>query len=173
MKPPPLKSYFEAINEELEPIRERYPHIELLSEPGRALVAESTSLIVNVVLRKNNFLYINDGTYGSLFDAGTPQIIFPTRLLRDNADTTHLLPFSFYGPTCDTLDQMNGPFHLPGDIAAGDYIEIGQMGAYGRVFSTSFNGFRPEEGVSLIKDAPIMSLYHKRERVDETLETLA
>ncbi len=176
MTPPPLKNYFEVINEELAPIRARHPHIELLSEPGRALVAESTSLIVNVLLRKDNLLYINDGTYGTLFDAGTPQVIFPTRLLRDSdssGDMVDSLPFCFYGPTCDTLDHMEGPFYLPSDVSEGDYIEIGQIGAYGRVFSTGFNGFQPAEGIILIKDEPIMSLYRERERVDEQLEAMA
>jgi ornithine decarboxylase len=36
---------------------------------------------------------------------------------------------------------MNGPFLLPGDIAEGDWIEIGQMGAYGSCLRTGFNGF--------------------------------
>jgi ornithine decarboxylase len=36
---------------------------------------------------------------------------------------------------------MRGPFLLPGDVREGDWIEIGQLGAYGACLRTAFNGF--------------------------------
>ena len=54
---------------------------EIFCEPGRAIVAESGSTIVKVILRKKQNLYINDGTYGTLFDAGVPNFIFPTKMI--------------------------------------------------------------------------------------------
>ncbi len=36
---------------------------------------------------------------------------------------------------------MRGPFMLPDDVAEGDWIEIGQLGAYGACLRTAFNGF--------------------------------
>jgi len=36
---------------------------------GRALVAECSSVLTRVELRKGDALYLNDGSYGSLFDA--------------------------------------------------------------------------------------------------------
>ncbi|OIZ99584.1 ornithine decarboxylase [Rickettsiella grylli] len=160
MTPPPLEIYFNVIHEEFKEISKKFPTIELLCEPGRCLVAESTSVIVRVESRKKNQLYINDGTYGSLFDAGIPHFIFPVRLIkksyRKNKD---LIPYSFYGPTCDCLDYMQGPFYLPSDIKEGNYIEIGQVGAYGRTLSTGFNGFKHEEGVIAVSDKPIMSMF--------------
>jgi ornithine decarboxylase len=160
MTPPALDIYFNVIHKEFEETASLLPHIELLCEPGRCLVAESTSVIVRVESRKKNRLYINDGTYGSLFDAGIPHFIFPVRLIhttyRKNKD---LAPFSFYGPTCDSLDYMEGPFYLPSDVKEGNYIEIGQVGAYGRALSTGFNGFKQEEGVIAVSDKPIMSMF--------------
>lgn len=160
MIPPALDIYFDVIHKEFEEITNMAPQIELLCEPGRGLVAESTSVIVRVESRKKNRLYINDGTYGSLFDAGIPHFIFPVRLIhttpRKNKD---LVPFSFYGPTCDSLDYMEGPFYLPSDVREGNYIEIGQVGAYGRALSTGFNGFKQEEGVIAVSDKPIMSMF--------------
>ncbi|MGA7536559.1 MAG: type III PLP-dependent enzyme, partial [Candidatus Rickettsiella isopodorum] len=160
MTPPALDIYFNVIHKEFEVIANLFPQIELLCEPGRCLVAESTSVIVRVESRKKNRLYINDGTYGSLFDAGIPHFIFPVRLIhtahRKNKD---LVPFSFYGPTCDSLDYMEGPFYLPSDVKEGNYIEIGQVGAYGRALSTGFNGFKQEEGVIVVSDKPIMSMF--------------
>lgn len=160
MTPPSLEVYFKVIHEEFVEIEKKFPHIELLCEPGRCLVAESTSVIVRVESRKKNQLYINDGTYGSLFDAGIPHFIFPVRLVKKNQKKDiDLLPFSFYGPTCDSLDYMEGPFYLPSNIREGHYIEIGQIGAYGRTLSTGFNGFTHEEGVIIVADEPIMSMY--------------
>jgi ornithine decarboxylase len=156
MVPPPLGAYFDAIHEAAAPIIEEHRCL-LVAEPGRALVAESGSTVVRVELRKGNALYINDGTYGSLFDAGTPRFIFPTKLLREDASAT-LVPFKFYGPTCDSMDVMEGPFFLPEDVQTGDYIEIGQLGAYGRTMATRFNGFSVGKQVIAVKDAPIMSM---------------
>lgn len=161
MIPPPIIEYFNAIHEEFAKLNKKN-NIELLCEPGRALVAESTSVVVRVEMRKGDKLYINDGTYGSLFDAGTPHMIFPVKLLRHEAsDPLHLAPYSFYGPTCDTLDFMKGPFYLPEDISEGDYIEIGQLGAYARVLATRFNGFSHETETVIINDPPLMTLYGK------------
>lgn len=159
MTPPALDIYFNVIHEEFEAITNKFPHIELLCEPGRCLVAESTSVIVRVESRKKNQLYINDGTYGSLFDAGIPHFIFPVRLIQTSYKNKDLIPFSFYGPTCDSLDYMEGPFYLPSDVKEGNYIEIGQVGAYGRTLSTGFNGFKQEEGVIVVSDKPIMSMF--------------
>src|SRR3546814_9834916 len=97
--------------------------------------------------RRGDGLYINDGAYGALFDAAHIGWRFPVRLLREPASNTRDMPFSFYGPTCDDLDQMTGPFELPADIRAGDYIEIGMLGAYGVAMRTAFNGFGPDETV--------------------------
>lgn len=158
MLPPPMMDYFHAIHEEARHVQKAFPGCMLMAEPGRALVAESGSTIARVEARKGNFLYLNDGTYGSLFDAGVPKFIFPTRLLREKA-TADLQAFSFYGPTCDSMDFMEGPFWLPADIREGDYIEIGQLGAYGRTMATRFNGFSMARQVVAVKDEPLMSVY--------------
>ncbi len=157
MTPPPMKDYFTAIHDATRDIVKTH-RCELLCEPGRALVAESGSVLVRVEARKGNFLYLNDGTYGSLFDAGIPKFIFPARLL-GRKGIEEQQGFSFYGPTCDTLDFMKGPFYLPADIKEGDYIEIGQLGAYGRTMATRFNGFSLAQAAVAVKDEPMMSHY--------------
>ena len=140
--PPSLESYFDEIKKGLENLKiEKLP--EIICEPGRALVAESGSTIVRVNLRKKQKLYINDGTYGTLFDAGTPNIVFPSKMIKDNSNkiiSKKLTAFDFYGPTCDSMDYMKGPFLLPNNIKENDYIELGQLGSYGLTFRTQFNG---------------------------------
>lgn len=158
MTPPPLEAYMKTIHREFAQLK-LGSHCKLLCEPGRALVAESGSVLVQVELRKDHHLYINDGTYGSLFDAGQPGFIFPTQAIRLNGEfSEHNTPFSFYGPTCDSMDFMKGPFYLPSDIDEGDYLEIGQLGAYGATLKTSFNGFHHHE-VASVNDTPLLSMY--------------
>lgn len=126
-------------------------HVRLLAEPGRALVAESGSLVVRVELRKGDMLYINDGTYGGLFDAGPLlKTRFPVRGIRpEGIFSRHTKGYSFAGPTCDSLDMMQGPFVLPADIGMGDWIEIGNLGAYSQALRSNFNGFGAADCVCL------------------------
>tara|TARA_B100000427_G_scaffold148448_1_gene123462 strand:+ start:617 stop:1795 length:1179 start_codon:yes stop_codon:yes gene_type:complete len=158
--PQSLQSYFDEINKGLLNLKlEKLP--EIICEPGRAIVAESGSTIVRVNLRKKQKLYINDGTYGTLFDAGVPNIVYPSRLITNRKNISKkLTSFDFYGPTCDSMDYMKGPFILPNNIKENDYIELGQIGAYGLTFRTKFNGFY-SDSIFEVEDDPIMTMYNK------------
>ncbi|MEZ5690787.1 MAG: type III PLP-dependent enzyme [Rickettsiales bacterium] len=158
MTPPPLIDYMAMIENTVKSYS-RLSSCKVLCEPGRALVAESGSVVVRVELRKGNMLYINDGTYGSLFDAGTPAFNYPVKAIRPAGKLSgDLEGFGFYGPTCDSVDVMKGPFYLPSDIKEGDWIEIGQLGAYSATMRTNFNGFYNHETVCL-EDKPMLSIF--------------
>ena len=157
MEPPELEGYFQAIHTAFESLPISYS-AELWCEPGRALCAEYASLLVRVERRRGDELYINDGAYGALFDAAHIGWRFPVNLIREEESHTRLMPFSFYGPTCDDMDHMAGPFLLPADTGAGDYIEIGMLGAYGCAMRTAFNGFG-DVGTITVEDEPMASLY--------------
>ena len=113
---------------------------------------------MRVEKRRDDVLFINDGAYGALFDAAHIDWRFPVELIRDVESATKKLAFSFYGPTCDDLDFMRGPFMLPADVQAGDYLEIGMLGAYGCAMRTSFNGFGSGDTVA-VTDEPMASNY--------------
>jgi ornithine decarboxylase len=170
MEPPPLESYFAIIHEAFEKLPISYS-AELWCEPGRALCAEYGSLIVRVEKRRGNELYINDGAYGALFDAAHIGWRYPVQLLREPESHVRPMEFSFYGPTCDDLDHMAGPFELPGDVQAGDYIEVGMLGAYGSAMRTAFNGFAAEH-TEIVDDEPMVSLYGAVERRRSNVVTL-
>jgi ornithine decarboxylase len=158
MVPPDLSEYVAAID---RGFAEMMVHetTELWCEPGRALVAEGSSLLTRVELRKGDALYLNDGAYGSLFDAAHAKWPFPAKLLRADGDSeAPLRPFQLYGPTCDSADQMPGPFWLPDDVREGDHVEIGMLGAYGVAMATRFNGFG-EMGTVEVNDAPMASMF--------------
>ena len=166
LKPEPLINYMEEIKKALKNLKlNKLP--EIICEPGRAIVAESGSTVVKVILRKKQTLYINDGTYGSLFDAGVPNFVLPSKMITSGrVQSKKLTSFSFFGPTCDSLDYMKGPFLLPNNIKEGDYIELGQLGAYGLTFRTNFNGFYSKE-IFELSDKPIMSIYEEsKDKVD-------
>ena len=160
LNPQPLENYMQEIKKAFNNLKlENKP--ELLCEPGRAIVAESGSSIVKVVLRKKQKIYINDGTYGSLFDAGVLNFVLPTRMIPNGRMTSKkLTAYSLYGPTCDSADFMKGPFVLPNNLKEGDYLEIGQLGAYSLTFRTKFNGFYSDK-IFEVRDKPIMSMYDK------------
>ena len=104
-------------------------------------------------------MYLNDGAYGSLFDAAHAKWPFPVKLIRAGGGTDATLrPFQFFGPTCDSVDHMPGPFWLPEDVREGDHIEIGMLGAYGVAMATRFNGFGDVETVG-VADAPMASMF--------------
>lgn len=154
--PPALWLYMASINRAFR--RLDLPNCELWCEPGRALVAAGTSLVVQVQHRRGQELFINDGVYGTLSDAGVPAFRFPVRLIRLGAEGTsaETLPYAFFGPTCDSADRMEGPFLLPADMREGDWIEIGQLGAYGACLRTQFNGF-DRIGRADVTDAPLLT----------------
>ncbi|MDQ1230203.1 type III PLP-dependent enzyme [Sphingomonas sp. SORGH_AS_0879] len=165
MTPPPLERFFETIHRAFESLPVSYS-AELWAEPGRALCAEYSSVVVRVERRRGNELYINDGAYGALFDAAHIGWKYPVQLLREPDSDARDMDFSFWGPTCDDLDYMQGPFPLPADTSTGDYFEIGMLGAYGQAMRTQFNGFTCHEFV-VTDDEPMFSVY--RDDVEQAL----
>jgi ornithine decarboxylase len=155
MVAPPLGPYFAEIEASFDTL-DLPAETKLWAEPGRALVAGGTSVVVHVERRRGDVLYVNDGVYGSLADAGALGMRYPARLIRPDGPTpsNELRGFAFFGPTCDSADVMRGPFMLPADAREGDWIEIGQLGAYGGCLRTAFNGFDRARLVE-VRDAPL------------------
>jgi ornithine decarboxylase len=162
MVPPAMQDYVDSIHRGFEEMKV-HETTELWCEPGRALVAESTSILCKVELKKGDALYLNDGAYGSLFDAAHSKWPFPVKLVRPDSKSggeasSELKPFRFYGPTCDSIDHLPGPFWLPEDVNEGDYVEIGMLGAYGVAMTTRFNGYGDVQTVA-VQDAPMASMF--------------
>ena len=152
--PPALGAFMEAIRAGAALLP---PGMRLWAEPGRALVAGGASVVVQVQARRGDALYVNDGVYGALSDAGAPGFRFPHRLIRpDGAASAVVRDFTLFGPTCDSADVMKGPWTLPADTGEGDWIEIGQLGAYGSALRTAFNGF-DRAHVTEVSDSPMLA----------------
>ena len=159
LNPKPLAEYMQVINAAFNETLTG-DNCRLKCEPGRALVAESASLLVNVTLRKGHWLHLNDGSYGSLFDAAHVDFPYPVRALRNGQwlNEDHDTEYRFYGPTCDSIDAIARPYHLPASMGTGDYIEFGQHGAYGDAMRSNFNGFGERDEI-IVTDEPMLSLF--------------
>ena len=154
-EPPPLRAFLAEIEAGFD--RLDLPKARLWAEPGRALVAGGSSVVVQVQARRGDALYINDGVFGSLADAGALGFRYPVRLIRSE-QAPNEIGFSFFGPTCDSADAMRGPFYLPADVREGDWIEVGQLGAYGAAMRTAFNGFDRARMVE-VRDRAMLGRY--------------
>ncbi|MBA4208177.1 MAG: type III PLP-dependent enzyme [Parvibaculum sp.] len=136
---PPLTDYFGVIEKARDELGFDIP---LLAEPGRALVADGCSVLTQVHLRKGDDLYINDGIYGCLSEIRDGDLDPPVRAVsRSGPVEGKTQPFRIFGPTCDSLDVLKLPFHLPEAVEEGDWVEFGLMGAYSIGMQTGFNGF--------------------------------
>ena len=156
--PPELASFMDEVVRAADELAVKH-NCELMCEPGRALVAEAESVIVRVDARRGNALYVNDGAFGTLFDAAYSGFRFPARLVATTRRRQKpVAEFALDGPTCDSSDHLPGPFVLPACVREGDYIEIGQIGAYGRVLANRFNGFGEYEE-AILTDEPMLSMY--------------
>ena len=148
---PPYHWYFDTIKEAVATLPDSTT-VRLLCEPGRALIAEGVSLVTQVVLRKGDKLYINDGIYGSFDELTLPGWTADYHLRVFALDAKgRALPqpagqsaFRVYGPTCDTLDVLPRPLMLPEAIGPGDFIVFDSIGAYSVAVRTTFNGFFPD-----------------------------
>lgn len=147
---PGLEEYFQAVRESVAtlPLAD---NAEVLGEPGRALSAPGMSAVVEVLLRKDNRLYLNDGMFGIFWVLridGPDR--FPVRAYRDgklhNGET---MEFQVNGPTCDSTDTLPGLVPLPVDIRAGDHLEFGNIGAYSIGGRTDYNGFYSDRIVTI------------------------
>jgi len=124
-----------------------YP-VELVAEPGRALVADAATLVTSVIGKRRRrdatWVHLDAGPYTGLMEAprflgGEP---FPISCSGDKASepTTSCI---LTGPTCDDGDIVQDDVALPSDLEVGGRVYIGTAGAYSSTLATSFNGFAP------------------------------
>lgn len=149
---PPLEDFLAAITRMASALN-LPAATRLIAEPGRILVADALSLVAQVILRKGDQLYLNDGVYGSFMEAKLPGslIHYPARALGPAGGGT--VDYTLYGPTCDSYDMIPGHYRLPDTLAQGDYVEFGMMGAYATAMRTHFNGFYPSRFVEIGPDS--------------------
>jgi len=156
--PPSLESFMRTLKKGVESLK--LPSTcKVIVEPGRALVADALSVVVRVDLRRGKFLYINDGKLGLLSNIDHPRMKPTLRMIRlGEIQDTGVEGYSLAGPSGYINDLLPGPFQLPDDIRAGDYLEFGQMGAYTLHMATSFHLPQPPRIVLVGDSSPFVIL---------------
>ncbi len=153
---PPLEAFFTGISRAIDEIGLE-PDISVLGEPGRALVAEGQSLLTQVILVKDDLVFLNDGIYGNLkeLDISKETVTYPHRVIRpDGPRASAVRRFGIAGPTCDSLDVIPMKIALPVDLGEGDWIEFGMTGAYSNAMSTRFNGLGEARWIEILPGEP-------------------
>lgn len=129
-----------------------YPQLELIMEPGRAIMANAGVLLTRVEFLKpgqeKNFAIvdaaINDLIRPALYSAW--QAIVPLQL--DQTKTSAL--YDIVGPVCETGDFLGKDRQLA--IAEGDLLAVRSAGAYGFTMSSNYNS-RPRAAEILVDGA--------------------
>ena len=151
---PQIEEYFRAVAESVRTLPLAID-AEVLGEPGRALAAPGMSAVVEVLLRKDDRLFINDGMYGIFWVLRIDgHDSYPVRAFRDGMPLEgETREFQINGPTCDATDTLPGLVPLPVDIRPGDYLEFGNIGAYSLGGRTDFNGYYSDRIVLITSPA--------------------
>lgn len=138
--PPAPEEYFAIIKKGLA--RLHLPRTcRVLATPGRVIVNEAVSILTRVEQRRGQMLYINDGSLGGLGSINVPWWRPTVRLIRPQGrpPARELDRYLFSGPAGYGNDTMPGPYYLPEDAKAGDYVEFGNLGAYSGSMITAFH----------------------------------
>ncbi len=161
--PPAPAEYAAAIKQRLN-----NPAIEILIEPGRAIVGNAGVLVTKVESLKcgdhKNFAIVdaamNDLLRPSLYSAW--QEIVPLQL----RDDVRAQQYDIVGPVCETGDFLGKDRDLA--IAAGDLLAVRSAGAYGFSMSSNYNSRpRPAE---LLVDGGKVHVVRRRESVDDLFQ---
>lgn len=140
--------------------------VTLVAEPGRSIVGDAVILVTKVISESvregRNWLYFDDGTYGSFLDVLLYQMKYPMRTNTTGPDRDYVLA----GPTCDSIDVFSRDaqrnvceFSLP-EMHLDDLLVVGSMGAHTYAESTRFNGFEPPKFVYIDRETPVCRVHN-------------
>jgi len=144
---PSIREIIQAIKRSL---KVNFPHeqdIEIMVEPGRALVGEAGILVTTVIGKATragqDWLYLDVGVFNGLMEA-TGGIKYQFVMSNNGAVKCWVLA----GPSCDSMDIIAERVELP-EPEIGDKLYIIPAGAYTTAYASNFDGFHIPE-ISII-----------------------
>ncbi len=144
---PSLTTLMQPLHDTLASLPEE---VKLVAEPGRFLIAAAGNLTCQIIStttrQQQNWAFLDCGYYNGLMEL-KEDFGYELKSRRRGK----LSPWTIAGPTCDSLDMFDQPFLLPANSAAGDILDIPNMGAYANTCATNFNGFAVPK-VNIVKD---------------------
>lgn len=123
--------------------------ISLIAEPGRIFCSGAGIAVTQVLGRVDRpdgpSVYLDDGVYGSFSTKLVENIEYEFGFIPSGAarSQSRLIPYTVFGPTCDSIDQISRGALLPSHIEVGDFVYSPETGAYSITTACSFNGFPP------------------------------
>ena len=144
-------STFEDISHIINEFVDKRNDVQFIAEPGRFMVNNSHTLVVNVIGKKDlggEFVYyLNDGVYGSFncifFDHAVPEVC------PFNERNGPRYKSKIFGPTCDSIDKISDEVMLP-ELAIGEWCYIENFGAYTTAAASTFNGFQQTQVIYVL-----------------------
>ena len=165
-QPPAPGEYVAAFLQKLDAHGDRYRHLKLLIEPGRAIVGNAGVLLTRVQYLKHaearNFAIVdaamNDLMRPALYDAW--QDIAPVLKRAGTAQQ-----YDVVGPVCESGDFLGRDRALK--VHAGDLLAVCSAGAYGASMSSNYNT-RPRAPEVMV-DGERFHVVRRRETIEELL----
>ncbi len=116
--------------------------IQIIAEPGRALVGPAGMLICRVVgrsIRNNkNYYYLDDGVYGDFSGIVFDHAKYEFHTLVKTQKYASILG----GPTCDSFDTISLSEEVP-ELDVSSVVYVPNIGAYSCASALTFNGISP------------------------------
>jgi ornithine decarboxylase len=120
-----------------------YP-VDLVAEPGRALVAEAGTMVATVIgvaeRHGRRWVHLDVGAFNGMMEALETgnRLRYP---VSDSRRSDTLVPQHITGPTCDSQDTVLYNAPLSDALTVGDLVYIHSAGAYTTSYASRFNGF--------------------------------
>jgi diaminopimelate decarboxylase len=164
---PTIEDYIQAIK---QPLQSLPNSIEVIVEPGRSLIANSSILITRVLGQKQT------GSIRQLVvDASMTECIRPALYQAyhhidtvNPSSTEERIPFDIVGPVCESGDFLGRQRCLPRTLKRGDFLAIFDTGAYCSCMSSNYN-MRPRPAEYTLDEHEQIKILRKRETNEDLL----
>ena len=127
--------------------------VDLVTEPGRALVANAGVVASTVIGRRRRgtttWVHLDVGPYNGLMEANSFLGGERNPISWSGSPNGGRTACTLTGPTCDDGDILQDEVELPSDLGLGDRVYIESAGAYSSSLAVNFNGFAPPTSVVL------------------------
>jgi ornithine decarboxylase len=121
-----------------------YP-VQLVAEPGRALVADAGTMVTTVIgiaeRSGATWVHLDVGAFNGLMEALESGNTLRYPVSDSRPPDGPRARYHLTGPTCDSQDTILYDVLLSAGLAVGDTVRIHVAGAYTSAYASAFNGF--------------------------------
>lgn len=157
-----IDKYFSKLSDFLYPLTHagpKLPPVKIYAEPGRIFSSAAGITTCQIIGRAERpdgpAIYLNDGIYGCFSTRLVEKTEYKFEFFPKSKSKifSKLIPYTVFGPTCDSVDVISYKALLPINLEVGDYLMASNTGAYSIATACSFNGFNPPATFFVSKDS--------------------